>query len=391
MRNVWVLGLVSFLTDLSSEMVYPLLPLFLTGTLGAPPAVLGLIEGMAESAASLLKVVSGWLADRTGQRKGLAAAGYGLSALGKALLPVAGSWPVVLAARVGDRIGKGVRGAPRDALLADSVPPGARGRAFGLHRALDNAGAVVGTLLAYGVVQRGGGVRAAMAWAVLPAALSALLLLAARDPEQRRPGAARLPRITWRGLSPRLRGLVLAALVFALGNSSNTFLLLRAAGLGLQAGQVALAYAAYNTVYVALSYPAGAVSDRLGRFRVLALAYGVHAAVYLGFALARAPWHAWALLTLYGAFIGLSDGVEKALLADLAPPDRKATVLGLHATLVGAALLPASWLAGALWSRWGPAAPFWWGAITGLAGLAGLVVASRLPATNAAGRQAPAG
>lgn len=381
MGNVILLGLVSFLTDLSSEMVYPLLPLFLTGQLGAAPAVVGLIEGLAESAASLLKVVSGWLADRLGQRKGLAVVGYGLSAVGKALLAAAASWPAVLAARVGDRIGKGVRGAPRDAILADSVPAAQRGQAFGLHRALDNLGAAAGILVAWWLLQGGGqGVRSVFRWAVLPAVLSALLLFAARDPGGAPRRRASLPRLTWSGLDARLRGLLLVAVLFALGNSSNAFLLLRAGNLGLDASGVMLVYLVYNLVYVLCSYPAGVLSDRLGRFNVLVAGYLVHGLVYLGFAQAGRPWHAWLLLGAYGLFMGLVDGVEKALLADLAPPERKATVIGLHATLVGVALLPASLWAGVLWDWLGPAAPFLWGAATGILGAAGLVWAGRRPA-----------
>lgn len=374
MYNVILLGLVSFLTDISSEMVYPLVPLLLTQRLGAPAAVVGLIEGMAESVASLLKLLAGAWSDRLGRRKPLAFAGYAGAAVGKALLAMARSWPLVWLARFVDRTGKGLRGAPRDALLAESVPSGERGKAFGLHRALDTLGAVLGVALAYLFLNRAGGdYGTVFRWAVVPATLGALLVLPAR--EIRREGPRRPvqgARAAWGAFPPALRRFLLVITLFNLGNSSNQFLLLRASQLGLPSHQVLLAYLLFNGVYALAAYPAGRLSDAVGRRALLVGGYLMYGLVYIGFALARTPVAVWPLFAAYGLYQGATEGVEKALLADLAPPERKATVLGLHATLVGLALLPASLLAGVLWDALGPAAPFYLGGALALAAAAGL-------------------
>lgn len=386
LRNVLLFGLVSFFTDLSSEMVYPLVPLFLTQRLGATPAVVGLIEGVAESVASLLKVVSGHWSDRLGRRQPLAFAGYAASAAGKVLLPLAGAWPVVLLARFADRVGKGIRGAPRDALIAEAIPAGQRGRAFGLHRAMDTLGAVAGVTLAYLFMtgeQRD--YAPLFGWALLPAALGALLVLLARETDSRRPArpAAAL-RLEWGRLPRQLRLYLAVMVLFTLGNSSNQFLLLRAADLGASPGRVLLLYLLFNAVYALAAYPAGWLSDRLGRRLLLVLGYGLYGLVYLGFGAATSLPAVWGLFAAYGLYQGVTEGVEKALLADLAPADRKATVLGLHATLVGITLLPASLLAGLLWNGFGAAAPFYLGGALGLAAAGALWrvlgrTAARLP------------
>jgi MFS family permease len=397
MWNVILLGIVSLLADVSTEMVYPLIPLYLV-SVGAGPATLGLIEGAAETLASLTKVISGRRSDRSGRRKPLALAGYGLSALGKGVLALAGGWPIILLGRLADRFGKGIRGAPRDALLAESIDPQRRGRAFGLHRAMDTAGALLGVLIAYLVVTRSAGAtpatyRSVFALAVLPGALSVAALLVVR--ERRRavaqPAAPRHAPITpsallgaWQALDARLRGFLLVTLLFTLGNSSNQFLLLRAGQLGQDSGQVLLLYGGYNAIYSLLSYPAGRLSDRVGRRALLIAGYAVYGIVYLGFALSTGAASLWALFGLYGVYTACTDGVEKALLTDLAPPDLKATLLGLHATIVGLGLLPASLLAGLLWDRLGPAAPFGLGGATGLLAAVGLalVLARGAPARS---------
>jgi MFS family permease len=369
--------LVSLLTDVSTEMVYPLVPFFLTAVLGASPAVLGLIEGLAESVASLLKVFSGWISDRIGRRKGLTIAGYAGSALGKLLLALAGVWGMVLAARVVDRLGKGIRTAPRDALIADSAAGHGRGRAFGLHRAMDTAGAALGVVLAYYFFTRMPGDYASVFLvALVPAAAGVLILLAVREPRHAAPPAAP-PRLRWSGLPRKLQVFLLIALLFTLGNSSNTFLLLRAKGLGFSAAGAILLYLVYNVSFALCSYPAGRLSDHIGRKALLVGGYAFYGAVYLGFAIldvAGEAWMVWALFVLYGLYSGFTEGVEKALVSDLAPREVRATAIGLHATLVGIGLFPASFIAGQLWTLLGPASTFYFGGGMGLLAALGLLL-----------------
>jgi len=372
--NIIILGLASLLTDLSTEMVYPLLPLFLTQTLGASPAVLGFIEGLAESAASLLRVFSGYISDRVGRRKPLALAGYAASTLGKLLLYLAMAWPTVLAGRLVDRFGKGVRTAPRDALIADSSDPGRRGRAYGLHRAMDTLGATLGVVAAILLLRTASGnFRTIFLWSLVPAALGVAVLFLARDVRSHR-STAQAPVLRWSALPGRLRAYLLVVFLFTLGNSSNQFLLLRAQNLGSTAAVVLLLYLAYNIAYALVAYPAGRLSDRIGRRALLVSGYTLYGLVYLGFAVARSQAWLWGLFVAYGLYIGMSEGVEKALVADLAPEAIRATAIGLHATLVGAGLLPASLLAGWLWTSFGPAVPFYFGGILGCAAAAALLI-----------------
>lgn len=380
MTNVVLLGLTSLLTDISSEMVYPLIPFFLA-SLGAGPAALGLIEGLAETAASLLKVVSGRRSDRVGRRKGLTIAGYGSSALGKALLAIPWGWPGVLVARTVDRVGKGIRSAPRDALIAESADERRRGRAFGLHRGMDTAGAVIGTGIALAVILGGGAhyVRIFLL-SVIPAAAGVALLFFVRERAPVARSAAARPPLRWGSLPGSLRVFLGIALLFALGNSSNTFLLLRASGAGVSTAGVLILYLVYNVSYMLWSYPAGLLSDRFGRKNVLVCGYAVYGIVYCGFAAlgqSGAGWFVWVLFILYGAYSGLTDGVEKALVADIAPREARGTAIGLHATITGAGLLPASLAAGVLWDLAGPAAPFLLGGATGLGAAAAVALLVR--------------
>lgn len=376
-RTVVLVALTSLFTDISSEMVYPLLPLFVTGTLGASRTALGLIEGVAESVAQLLRVFSGVWSDRLGRRQVLAAGGYGGSAAGKLLLFVAGSWPWVFAARVIDRLGKAVRSAPRDALIADAVPATQRGQAYGFHRTMDTLGALVGVLLAYLILGRTGTeIRHVLLIAVIPALFGVLCIGAVRDvqaPATIPPPAERFrPPAAWAALPRRLKVYLAIVFLFTIGNSSNQFLVLRASGLGFDARGVLLLYLAYNIVYMLASYPAGKLSDRIGRRALLVGGYAAYGATYLGLALvdalsaAGAAIAIWGLFAVYGLHLGLTEGVEKALLVDLAPEDLRATVLGLNATVIGLALLPASLIAGLLWDSVGAAAPFYVGAAAGL-------------------------
>ena len=377
MRNIILLGLTSLLTDISSEMVYPLLPFFLTATLGASPAILGLVEGIAESTASLLKVFSGYLSDRFRRRLPLAILGYAGSVAGKVLLVVAGGWGTVLAGRVVDRIGKGVRTAPRDTLIAESATPEARGRAFGLHRAMDTAGAAAGVLFAYWfLTTKTGGYAQVFAWSIIPALLGVLILFRVREHPAPAPAAPRLPSFRWSILPRRLRLFLIVVMVFTLGNSSNTFLLLRAHSLHFTAEDVLLLYLVYNVAYAFCSYPAGHLSDLIGRKNLLLAGYLSYGLVYLGFALlgdGTQPWVVWALFAGYGLYSALTEGVEKALVADLAPAEHRATAIGLHATIVGIGLLPASFIAGQIWVALSPEAAFALGGVTGIIAVFGLL------------------
>ncbi|MEW6173757.1 MAG: MFS transporter [Bacillota bacterium] len=375
MFNIILVGLVSFLTDVSSEMVYPLIPLFLTLQLGAGPAVIGVIEGLAESTASLLKVFFGYWSDRSGRRKPLAIAGYATSALSKILLYLAASWGWVLGGRVVDRFGKGVRTAPRDALIADSSAPGAYGLSFGLHRAMDTFGAVVGVVLAYLLLRNSHiDFRTIFLYAMVPAALGVFLLFFVREKKNKRPATTRRFSLGWRELDPRLKAFLVIAFLFTLGNSSNQFLLLRAQNIGFSAQDVLLLYLVYVSVYGLGAYPAGRLSDRVGRRSLLVWGYVTYGIVYLGFALVRLPGTLWPLFAAYGLYSALTEGVEKALVAEIAPQKQRATLIGLHATLVGIGLFPASLLAGLLWKTVSPAAPFYFGGVIGILTAIGLWV-----------------
>lgn len=383
-QNVVALGITSFFADVSSEMIYPLIPIFLTTTLGAPVTVVGFIEGLAESTASLLKLASGWFSDRIGRRMPLVVGGYGLAAVGKLLLALAFAWPIVLVARFVDRVGKGVRGSPRDALIADSTPADMRGRAFGLHRAMDTAGAVVGPLLGLGLValldER---FRLIFLLAAIPGALAVLSLSLVREPPREAAMRTNVSSTslltTLRGADRRLVWFMAASLVFAIGNSSDIFLILRAKDLGMSTTTTVLAYVVYNVVYMLVAVPAGAASDRLGRRGVLVLGLIVFAVVYAGFALNTSAWVVWPLFALYGVYIAATDGVGKALMSDLAPREYRASVLGTYGMLTGIMVFVASALAGALWDQVGAWAPFALGAASAAIAAAMLILQPSTP------------
>jgi len=380
MLNILILGLTSFLTDISSEMVYPLIPLYLTSVLGAGPAIVGVIEGLAESLASLLRVFSGYWSDRIRRRKELTISGYALSGIGKIILYLSASWPLVLVSRVVDRFGKGVRTAPRDALIAESADPTQRGNAFGLHRAMDSAGASIGVILGYiFFISLKDNYNGVFLLAIIPAVLGVLVLSFVRETARpQREQAARPSREPWwRGLGQRwqmldrrLKLFLVIVFLFTLGNSSNQFLLLRAKNQGFDDATVILMYLVFNVIYTLVSWPAGRLSDRVGRKPLLVAGYLTYGLVYLGFATVS-PLALWGLFAVYGVYIAFTEGVEKALVSDLAPGDLRATMIGLHATFTAIGLLPASVLAGFLWDTFGAPAPFYFGgAMGGLAALA---------------------
>lgn len=367
-QNVFLLSLVSMFTDLSSEMVYPLVPLFLSSVLGAPAAVLGVIEGTAETTASLLKWFAGALSDKFGKRKPFLLFGYGVAAASKLLLSSAFAWPVVLSARVLDRFGKGVRGSPRDALLADSAPAESRGRAFGFHRSSDSIGAVLGPLLAlWMLLLLHGNYRLAFLIAVVPGVLSTLLILPVRDVSVERKSPAAAFR-GWSGLAnPRLRRFLVVIFAFSIGNSSDMFLILRASQLGASGTTVVLMFACCNLFSVLASYPAGVVSDRLGRKVVLIAGFLLFAAVYCGFGITHLAATLWVLFASYGVYQGLTDGVAKTFVVDIVPQSERGAALGLQAMVTGICTLPASVVAGLLWQYGGPRLAFLYGAVTAFA------------------------
>ncbi len=380
LKNVVALGLVSFLTDISSEVTLTFLPLFLKEVLGTASALIGVIEGLAESTATLLKIVSGWLSDRLGRRKALTLLGYGLSALSKPLLYLAGSWGTVLALRFADRVGKGLRTAPRDALVADSAAKESHGHAFGLHRALDTAGAVWGTAVIAIVVYLSQQMGAALnrstyqrlvLWGILPAFL-ALLILALFVREVRPTSPNGRIRLSLHGFDRRFYIFLIALILFTLGNSSDAFLLLRARTLGLTVLQVALMVVAFNVVYSLFSMPAGSLSDRIGRRRVILLGWTAYGLIYLGFALAGNGLQMGLLYVLYGLYYAAFEGTSRALVADIVPDSaRRGTAYGIYHVAVGITAFPASVLAGLLWDTFSPAAAFYFGA--GMALLAAIV------------------
>lgn len=361
-RNVFVLGVVSFFTDAASEMLYPVVPIFLTQTLGATPGIVGLIEGITEATASLLRIWSGWFSDKIRKSKPLIFAGYGLSALSRPLLAIAYGWPMVLLARFVDRFGKGVRGAPRDALIADSVEPRYRGRAFGFHRSMDQLGAVAGPLIGVALLARfSGDLRMLFLFAFIPSALSVIAIAFAREAQavDERP----LPRLTFSGQNPLFLQFLLVAGIFALGNSSDAFLILRAQQLGFSTAEVVVLFAAYNAVYVVSAYPAGHLSDRIPRHFIFAGGLALFAMIYFAVGVTQERNWLWILLPAYGVYMGMTDGVSRALVSDLVPVERRATALGLHAAVLGFAALPASAFAGLLWDRMGASAPFLFGSM----------------------------
>ncbi len=365
-QNVFVAGLVSFFMDISSEMIYPLVPLFLANVLNVNKSVIGLIEGIAESTASLLKVFSGWFSDRIGNRKWLMAAGYGISTLSRPIVALATGWHHVMGSRFMDRFGKGVRTAPRDAIIAESTEKTHLGRAFGFHRSMDTMGAVVGPALAFFLLGIFSNNYRWVFWlSMIPGAIAVFLIIFFIKEKKKDfiPHSER-PKLTIKQFDWKFKFFVVIATLFAIGNSSDVFLILRAQQIGIPTLMIPVVYLMFNLIYSLSAIPAGIAADKFGRKRVILIGFILFAILYYGFAVAKDTRTIWILFSFYGLFMGLTEGIQKAFLATIIPKDFKATAFGVYNTTVGLAMLPASFIGGWLWDKISPSATFYFGAIT---------------------------
>lgn len=363
-KNVFALGWVSFFNDIASEMLYPVVPIFLTTVLGAPVSIVGLIEGIAESTASFLKMASGWVSDKAKSRKPFVAAGYSLSAVSKLILGFAFSWHLVLTARFVDRFGKGVRTAARDALIVESSSTKDRGKSFGFHRALDSLGAVIGPLLAIVLIKFfGDNLRLIFFLAFIPAVLGVFLLVRyVKDVSSHCERSEKI-KFNWRELHPSLKIFLLVTFVFSLGNSSDAFLILRAKSLGLATIAVIFAYVLFNISYSVFSTPAGMLSDKIGPRKVLFAGFILFAVVYFFFGIAGSGSYVWFLFPLYGIYMAITDGVGKAYISKLVPHGTTGTAFGFYQLIIGLCTFFSSLIAGLLWTHIDPRAPFIFGSI----------------------------
>ncbi|HEU5460531.1 MAG TPA: MFS transporter [Pyrinomonadaceae bacterium] len=374
-RNVLAIGLVSLLNDASSEIIYPLLPVFLASTLGASAKAIGIIEGLAESISSLLKLFAGYLSDRLGKRKLLVVAGYSLASIVRPLLAFAQTWQQVLAIRMADRVGKGFRTAPRDAMIADTVQVEQRGIAFGFHRAMDHCGAVIGPLLGYLLVilfvansksPTTSEFTRIFLVASIPALMAVLVaIFFMRESTVTRPAEAEIPKLTLRGFDSNFKRFLVILALFTLSNSSDSFLILRAVDSGVSVAMVPLLWAAHHGTKVLSSLFGGDLSDRLGRKRLIVSGWVLYAAVYAGFAFATQEISLWILFLIYGIYFGLVEGAEKALVADLVRPEQRGTAYGLYNLAFGVTVFPASLLMGMIWDWKGPTTAFLASAVVG--------------------------
>ena len=376
MWNVILLGLVSFFSDISAEMVYPIIPLYLTSTFGATPILIGLIEGVAESLASLLKVFSGYVTDKWGKKKPIAFVGYAAGLVYKVALIIAGSWGGVLGARVIDRVGKGIRTAPRDVMVCDSADENNLGKAFGIHKALDMAGSAIGIFISFLLLENSGkniAYKELFTISIIPAILGLFMFFFVK--EKRTHSAMNKREPFWQNmkkLDGQLKLYLLVAFMFTIGNSSNAFLLLRAKSVGFDDKNVILLYFIFNLTASILSIPLGRLSDRIGRKKLLVTGYVIFSTVYLAFAFASSQATIIFAFILYAFYTAMITGVERAYIAEISPRDLKGTMLGLHSTIVGVALLPASLIAGLLWDGFGAPTTFIFG--SGMSLLAALTL-----------------
>lgn len=370
--NIWFLAIGSFLTDVSSEMLTNLIPLFLYIVLGVQTSIIGLIDGIAETTASLVKIYSGALSDRLGKRKTITVIGYALSTISKPFLYFAVTWEWVLGVRFSDRVGKGIRTAPRDALLADSAKSDQRGLAFGLHRAGDTAGAFIGLGIAALIIwltQSGTAeltrhtFQIVVLASIIPAVLAVVVLaLGVKEVAAARKDKNGLPSLSWKAFDKRFRAFLVVVIIFTLGNSSDSFIVLRGQDRGLSVLQIMGMLMTFNAVYSLLAGPLGSLSDRVGRRRLMLVGWTIYGLVYLGFAVSHTGAQIWVLFGLYGIYYALTEGVAKALVADIVPQEQRGTAYGLFNAAIGFSALPASLIAGILWQAISPAAPFVFGA-----------------------------
>ncbi len=371
MKNIFLLGLTSLFTDISSEMVYPLVGIYLT-TLNTPYYLIGIVEGIAESLSNLLKVFSGNVSDKFKKRKPFVVVGYFSSLIGKFLLYISNSWSLVLLSRVVDRFGKGVRTAPRDALIAESVHEEKKGRVFGFHRAMDTFGAICGVIIVYifisSVINDVVVLKKTFLFSCIPAAIGVIILFFVKDTVQlvnKDIAQTKISFANFKIFPSKVNKYILISTIFALGNSSNQFLLLKSKTVGFKTATIILLYLVYNISYAIISYPAGVISDKIGKKRVILLGYLVYSIVYFFFGMLNEETKnfVWILFIIYGIYIGLVEGQEKAFLSEVAPEEYKASVLGVHYTITGLMLFPASFIAGMLWDKIGHSAPFVFGSI----------------------------
>ena len=385
-RNVFAISLVSLLNDASSEIIYPLLPLFLAGALGASPRIIGLIEGGAESISSFLKLFAGYVSDKEGRRKKLVVLGYGLASFARPLLAFAQSWPAAFVIRLSDRIGKGIRTAPRDAMIADAATVEQRGLAFGFHRAMDHAGAIIGPLIGFALIFWFAANRNALThaeytriflFASVPALAAMLVVIFfVRETHVIHTQTKAPPRFTLRGFDANFKRFLVLVALFTLSNSSDAFLLLRARDVGIAAALIPLLWAALHVSKVVSSLIGGDLSDRVGRKKLIIAGWLLYAAVYAGFAFVSTAAGAWTLFLIYGIYFGLCEGVEKALVADLVRPEQRGTAFGLYNLAFSVTVWPASLLMGFVWTWRGPRIAFLLSAVLGIlaAALLGFIV-----------------
>ena len=361
-KNVFVLGLVSLFMDISSEMIYPLIPLYLNNVLHTSKTSIGIIEGIAESTASILKIFSGWLSDRLGKRKALIFWGYGISVFSRPILATATSWMHVLIYRFTDRMGKGVRTAPRDAIIADSTRKEILGKAFGFHRSMDTVGAMIGPGIAFALMGVFHDSLQTVFWvSMIPGGLAILTIaLFVKDVQGSR--GTEKPKISLKGFDKKFRVFLLIVAIFTLGKTSDAFLVLRAQDLGVRTGLIPVLYLVFNLVSASLSTPAGIMADRVGKRRVILASYLLFSLVFVGFAFATHELHAWILFGIYGIFVAVNEGVQRAYVATIIKPEIKGTGYGIYHTVIGLAALPSSIIGGALWQNIGPQALFFYGA-----------------------------
>ncbi len=361
-QNVFILGVVSLFMDISSEMIYPLIPIFLSEVLHSSKTAIGLIEGIAESTASILKVFSGWLSDKIGKRKAVIFWGYGISVFSRPILATASSWLNVLVYRFTDRVGKGVRTAPRDAIIADSIEREHLGKAFGFHRSMDTVGAIIGPSIAFVLLALLSRNLKLVFWLSMIPGIIALIIISMFVVETKGQAITKMPRLSIRGLDRNFKAFILVAAIFTLSKTSDAFLVLRAQELGVETSSIPLIYLTFNIVSASLATPVGIFADKIGKRKTILLSYFLFSIIFIGFSLATKGLHAWLLFIAYGLFVSLNEGVQRAYVATVIRPEIKATGYGIYHTVIGLCALPSGIIGGLLWQHIGSHALFYYGA-----------------------------